>query len=184
MSRIGKLPIKVPPEVRVDIQGNQVTVTGPRGELRRSLHPDLVVRLDGDKLLVSRPSDQRQHRAAHGLSRTLLANMIEGVSQGFEKVLELSGVGYRAQQTDGKLIITVGYSHPVEIVPPPGISLVVEGTNRIRVQGIDKELVGETAARIRKVRIPDPYRVKGIKYLGEEIRRKPGKAGKAGGKGR
>ena len=184
MSRIGKLPITVPLEVKVDIQGSEVTVTGPRGQLQRAFNPDMTITLADNILTVSRPSDQRQHRALHGLSRTLLANMVEGVNQGFEKVLELSGVGYRAQKAGEKLILTVGYSHPVEFLPPEGIAITVEGTNRIRVQGISKEVVGETAARIRRIRIPDPYRAKGIKYQGEEIRRKAGKAGKTGAKAR
>lgn len=184
MSRVGKLPIPVPSGVKVNIQGNEVTVDGPKGQMRRSFSPDMIIKLADSTLTVSRPDDERTHRALHGLSRTLLANMVQGVSQGFEKVLELSGVGYRAQKAGNKLVLNVGYSHPVEFVPPEGISIVVEGTNRIKVQGADKEVVGETAARIRRIRIPDPYKAKGIKYLGEEIRRKAGKAGKTGAKGK
>lgn len=184
MSRVGKLPIPVPPGVKVDIQGNEVTVTGPKGLMQRTFNPNMTITLANNTLTVSRPSDQRVHRALHGLSRTLLANMVAGVSQGFEKVLEISGVGYRAQKEGKKLIITVGYTRPVEFLPPEGISITVEGTSRIRVQGADKELVGETAARIRRVRIPDPYKAKGIKYADEVIRRKAGKAGKTGAKGK
>lgn len=183
MSRIGNMPIPVPPGVKVTIKGNEVTVEGSKGKLSRVFHPDMVITLEDSKLKVTRPTDNRNHRALHGLTRTLLANMIEGVTKGFEKTLELSGVGYRAQKVGDKLSLQVGFSHPVEFVPPPGIELVVEGTNRIRVIGIDKELVGNTAARIRAIRPPDAYKGKGIRYLGEKIRLKPGKAGKAAAKG-
>lgn len=179
MSRVGRQPITVPPAVKVQIEGARVTVTGPKGELSRQFHPDIGIRLDDGQLLVSRPSDRPQHRSLHGLTRSLLANMVTGVSEGFTKALELHGVGYRAQMQGQKLVLQVGYSHPVEIAPPPGIILTVEGNNRVVVQGISRELVGQVAANIRAVRSPDPYKGKGIRYQGERVRHKAGKAGKA-----
>jgi large subunit ribosomal protein L6 len=179
MSRIGKAPIKVPPGVVVDIKKNRVVVTGPKGELSRSLDRDMKIKLDDNTLTVSRPSDARQHRSRHGLTRTLLANMVTGVSQGFEKELEVVGVGYRAEKSGDKLVLRVGYSHLVEMTPPAGISIDVEGTNKIKVKGIDKEAVGQMAAGIRAVRPPDAYKGKGIRYAGEVVRLKPGKTGKA-----
>lgn len=185
MSRIGRQPVPLPEGVRVSVAaGNQVTVQGPKGTLSRSLDPELTIRLQDGALWVQRPSDVRRHRAMHGLSRALLANMVQGVSEGFTKVLEVSRVGYRVQQVGGKLVLQVGFSHPVEVLPPQGIAFAVEGQNRVTVSGIDKELVGEVAARIRRVRPPEPYKGKGIRYAGEEVRRKAGKAGKAGGKRR
>jgi large subunit ribosomal protein L6 len=180
MSRIGQLPIPIPQGTSVDIKGNAVIVRGTKGELRRSFHPQMSIALKDENLVVSRPDDDKIHRALHGLTRSLLANMIEGVTKGFEKNLEIVGVGYRAQNAGGKLILRVGYTHHVEILPPPGISFVVEGVNRIKVIGIDKELVGEVAARIRAVHPPDAYQGKGIRYQGERIRLKAGKAGRAG----
>jgi len=174
------MPIAIPEGVAVTIEGNVVAVKGPKGELSRSLHPEMSISLKDSKLIVARPSDSKSHRALHGLTRSLLANMIEGVSKGFQKNLELVGVGYRAQKSGDKLVLQVGYSHPVELTPPPGISVVVDGTSRISVLGIDKELVGEVAARIRRVKPPDPYKGKGIRYVGERVRLKPGKAGKVG----
>ena len=182
MSRVGNRPIAVPQDVEVFIEGSRVTVKGPRGELSRSFSPDMAIVLNDGTLTVSRPTDNRIHRSQHGLTRSLLANMVEGVSKGFEKNLELQGVGYRAQQSGDSLVIQVGYSRPVEITPPPGISLGTEGPTRISVSGINKESVGEVAARIRAVRPPDPYRGKGIRYTGEQVRRKAGKAGKIGRK--
>jgi len=182
VSRIGKMPIPVPRDVKVTIKGNEVTVEGSKGKLSRTFHPDISITLEDGKLVVSRPSDNRNHRALHGLTRTLLANMVEGVTKGFEKTLELSGVGYRAQKVGNKLSLQVGFSHPVDFVPPPGIELMVEGTNRIRVIGTDKEMVGRTAAELRAIRPPDAYKGKGIRYLGEKVRLKPGKAGKAAAK--
>ncbi|MFC1994056.1 50S ribosomal protein L6 [Chloroflexota bacterium] len=182
MSRVGNRPITVPQGVEVSIHKNEVTVTGPKGELYRSLPKDMIITLDNSILTVSRPTDNRIHRSLHGLTRTLLANMVEGVSTGFQKSLELQGVGYRAQKPEEKLIIQVGYSHPVEITPPEGITLVCESPNKINVLGYDKELVGRVAAQIRSVRPPEPYRGKGIRYAGEQIRRKAGKAGKIGKK--
>ena len=178
MSRVGLLPIPVPKDVKVKIEGSEVTVEGNKGKLCRSFHPDISIELKDEKLTVARPSDSRVHRALHGLTRSLLANMVEGVSKGFEKTLELSGVGYRAQKTDNKLSLQVGFSHPVDFYPLHGVDIVVEGTNRIRVIGIDNEAVGETAARIRAIRPPDSYKGKGIKYVGEKLRRKAGKAGR------
>lgn len=181
MSRIGKAPISVPPGVVVNIKENEVTVTGPKGKLGRLFSPDMSITLNNNTLSVSRPSDSREHRSRHGLTRSLLANMVKGVSQGFEKELEIVGVGYRAEKLGDKLILRVGFSHTVEISPPPGISLAVEGTNKIKVMGIDKEAVGQMAAEIRAVRPPDAYKGKGIRYAGEPVRLKAGKAGKAVG---
>lgn len=182
MSRIGLLPIDIPQSTEVNIKGSEVLVKGSKGELRRRFHPDISITLKDQFLIVSRPSDSKIHRSLHGLTRSLLANMVTGVSQGFEKVLEINGVGYRAQKTGDKLSLQVGYCNTIEFSPPPGISINVEGTNRVRVAGIDKEAVGETAAKIRAIRPADSYKGKGIRYLGEEIRLKPGKAGKIGKK--
>jgi large subunit ribosomal protein L6 len=178
MSRIGLLPIAIPRGTEVKIDGSEVVVKGSKGELRRRFHPDISIALKNGDLIVTRPSDSKIHRSLHGLTRSLLANMVTGVSEGFEKVLEINGVGYRAQQSGNKLVLQVGYSNTVEFSPPPGINISVEGANRIRVAGIDKEAVGETAARIRAVRPPDSYKGKGIKYSEEKLRLKPGKAGK------
>jgi large subunit ribosomal protein L6 len=179
MSRIGKTPIDVPQGVVVDIKGNRVVVTGPKGELSRSFNPDMKIKLDDNILTVSRPSDGRQHRSLHGLTRTLLANMVNGVSQGFEKKLEIVGVGYKAEKSGDKIVLRVGYSHLVEMTPPSGVFIDIEGTNKIKVSGIDKEAVGQMAAEIRAVRPPDAYKGKGVRYTGEVVRLKPGKAGKA-----
>jgi large subunit ribosomal protein L6 len=182
MSRIGQMPINVPEGVTVNIGEEEVSVTGPKGELRRSVNPDMTITRDGDTLTVSRPSDSRVHRSMHGLTRTLVANMVTGVTTGFEKVLEIVGVGYRAEKQGEKLILRIGFSHLVEVSPMPGVSLNVEGNNRIKVSGIDKEIVGEMAARIRAIRPPDVYKGKGIRYAGEVVRLKAGKAGKAIGR--
>jgi large subunit ribosomal protein L6 len=179
MSRVGRQPIPISPDVKVEIQGNHVTVRGPRGELSRDLHPDMRLDLEDGELRVTRPSDAPRHRSLHGLTRALLANMVVGVQQGFTKTLEMQGVGYRAQQQGDRLVLSVGLSHTVEVSPPEGIALEVEGTSRIHVRGIDKEKVGQVAAEIRHVRPPEPYKGKGIRYLGERVRRKAGKAGKA-----
>ncbi len=178
MSRIGRMPIKMPQDVEVTVKGNEVSVKGPKGELSRSFHPDIAISLQDGTLTVARPSDSREHRALHGLTRSLLANMVEGVTNGFQRTLELSGVGYRAQSMGGKLVIQLGFSHPVEIVPPPQVSITLEGTTRINIIGIDKELVGEVAAKIRAVKPPEPYKGKGVRYAGERVRRKAGKAGR------
>ena len=179
MSRIGRQPIVIPSAVKVKIEGDRVTVSGPKGELSRQFHRDIDIRLDDGQLLVSRPSDRPEHRSLHGLTRSLLANMVTGVTEGFSKMLELHGVGYRVQMQGQKLVLQVGYSQPVEITPLPEITLTVEGTSRVRVQGISRELVGQMAADIRAVRPPDPYKGKGIRYQDEKVRRKAGKAGKA-----
>jgi large subunit ribosomal protein L6 len=182
MSRIGSLPITIPQGTEVKIAGSEVMVKGSKGELRQRFHPDISITLKDEFLIVTRPTDSKIHRSLHGLTRSLLANMVTGVSKGFEKVLEINGVGYRAQKTGDKLLLQVGYANAVDFLPPSGINVSVEGTNRIRVTGIDKEAVGETAAKIRKIRPPDSYKGKGIKYEGERLRLKPGKSGKIGKK--
>jgi large subunit ribosomal protein L6 len=180
MSRVGYKPITIPPGVEVLIDGTKVTAKGPKGELCRSLAPGMGISLEDGVLVVSRRTDERTHRSMHGFTRSILANMIEGVSQGFRKNLEFHGVGYRVQQSGSSVVLQVGYSRPVEITPPAGIALVSEAPNQVSVLGIEKELVGEIAAKIRAVRPPDPYLGKGIRYAGEQIRRKAGKAGKLG----
>ncbi len=177
------MPIAVPAGVVVDIEQGGVTVAGPKGQLSRHFNPDMSITLNDNSLIVSRPSDSKVHRSLHGLTRSLLANMVEGVTKGFEKNLEIVGVGYRAEKVDDKLIIHVGYSHTVEVLPLPGVSLAVEGANRIKVTGTSKELVGEMAAKIRAIRPPDTYKGKGIRYAGELVHLKAGKAGKVIGKG-
>jgi len=179
MSRVGQMPITVPQGVSVSIGKDEVVVSGPKGELRRRFHPDMSITLNNGSLTVSRPSDGREHRSLHGLTRSLLANMVEGVTNGFEKILEIVGVGYRAQKVEDKLVLNVGFSHSVEVIPLPGVSLAIEGANRIKITGIDKEVVGEMAARIRAIRPPDAYKGKGIRYARELVRLKAGKAGKA-----
>jgi len=178
LSRVGRKPVPIPAGVEVTVEGQLVRVKGPRGTLEREFHPDMRISLKDRSLIVERPSDEPFHRALHGLTRVLLANMVTGVTQGFEKSLQLEGVGYRAGKSGNKLVLTVGYSHPVEIEPPPGIDFDVPAPNRIVVRGADKELVGQVAARVRAVRPPEPYKGKGIMYVGERIRRKAGKAGK------
>jgi len=176
------MPIPVPQGVAVNIERGLVTVTGPRGELCRHFNPDMGITLENGNLIVSRPSDGKVHRSLHGLTRTLLANMVEGVTKGFDKSLEIVGVGYRAEKVGDKLVLRIGFSQSVEVSPLPGVSLDVEGATRIKVSGIDKEVVGEMAAEIRAIRPPDAYKGKGIRYLGELVRLKAGKAGKAIGK--
>ncbi|MEM8804709.1 MAG: 50S ribosomal protein L6 [Cyanobacteria bacterium P01_G01_bin.38] len=178
MSRIGKLPIPVPSGVTITIDGQKVTVKGSKGELSRVLPEEVSVVQDGDTLMVNRQSDSRTCRERHGLSRTLVANMVEGVSKGFEKRLEIQGVGYRAAVQGQKLTMSLGYSHPVEFEPPTGIQFKVESNTNVIVTGIDKEIVGNVAARIRAARPPEPYKGKGVRYAGEMVRRKAGKAGK------
>jgi large subunit ribosomal protein L6 len=182
MSRIGRLPITVPSGVDVTIDGRQVTVTGPKGTLSRSLHPDITVRREDGQLVVTRPTEQKTHKQLHGLTRTLVNNMVVGVTDGYRKGLEITGVGYRAALNGKKLTLNHGYSHPIEIEPPDGISFELENPTRLAVIGIDKELVGQIAAQDRSTRKPEPYKGKGVKYAGEYIRRKAGKAGKIGGK--
>ncbi len=161
------------------VEGTRVSVRGPRGELTRQFPPQVEFQVEDGQLLVRRPSDSPCHRALHGLSRALLANMVTGVREGFVKTLELQGVGYRAAMQGNKLVLSLGFSHPVEVTPPAGVTFEVEGTSRIHVRGIDKEKVGQAAADLRSIRPPEPYKGKGIRYLGEKVRRKAGKAGKA-----
>ncbi len=179
MSRIGLMPVPLPKGVTVNIEGSTVQVKGPKGELVRTLNQEMQIKLEDNRLLVERPTDQRRHRALHGLTRALLNNMVLGVSQGFTRKLEIEGVGYRAEIQGKNLVLNVGFSHPVTVEPPPGISFEVEkGTRVFSVLGADKEMVGEMAARIRRIRPPEPYKGKGICYQGEHVRRKAGKAGK------
>ena len=178
MSRIGSLPITIPQGTEVKIDGSKVIARGAKGELCRYFHPSITITLKDGMLIVTRPSDDRIHRSLHGLTRSLLANMIEGVSKGFEEVLEINGVGYRAQKTGDKLVLQMGFTNPMEYLPPAGISITVEGTNRIHVTGLDKKVVGEEAAKIRAIRPTDPYKGKGIKYSDERLHLKPGKSGK------
>jgi large subunit ribosomal protein L6 len=182
MSRIGKLPVTLPKGVDVTLNGQEVSVKGPKGELRRTFHPLVKVdRADGT-LTVVRANESQQAKALHGLSRSLLANMVTGVATGYTRDLEISGTGYRATLAGKKLQLALGYSHPIEIDPPAGISFALETPQKVRVAGADKEVVGEIAAKIRALRVPDPYKAKGVKYAGEYIRRKAGKAGKVGAK--
>jgi large subunit ribosomal protein L6 len=182
MSRIGRLPIAIPPAVDVTIEGRRLTVKGPKGTLSRELHPDITVRREDGTLVVSRPTEQKTHKQLHGLTRTLVNNMVIGVTDGYRKGLEITGVGYRAALNGKKLTLNLGYSHPVEIEPPDGISFELENPTRLAVIGIDKELVGEIAAKVRSTRKPEPYKGKGVRYAGEQVRRKAGKAGKIGAK--
>lgn len=177
MSRIGKLPVKIPQGVEVKVQGNTVTVKGPKGSISREFHRDMKIKYENSQIIVERPSDNNMHRALHGLTRSLIYNMVNGVTAGYEKKLSLEGVGYRAAKQGSKLVLTVGYSHPVEIEPPQGIEFEVPAPNKISVKGVDKELVGQIAANIRKVREPEPYKGKGIRYEDEVVRRKVGKTG-------
>jgi large subunit ribosomal protein L6 len=183
MSRIGKLPVAVPSGVNVTLDSDAVLVKGPKGELRHAFLSRVVgVKLEDGNVIVERRGDAKQHRSAHGLTRTLIANMVEGVSKGFRKSLEIQGVGYRVAKAGENLNLSLGYSHPVVFEAPKGIALSVEGQNRIHVDGIDKQTVGQVAAEIRRLRPPEPYKGKGIRYAGEQIRKKLGKAGKAGKK--
>ncbi|MDP9270840.1 MAG: 50S ribosomal protein L6 [Chloroflexota bacterium] len=181
MSRIGRMPIPLPSGVEVIQDGNHLTVKGPLGTLERSIHPEIRVEREDGTLHVIRPSDEPRHRALHGLTRTLVNNMVTGVTSGFTKNLEISGVGYRATLQGEKLVLALGYSHPVEVMPPAGIRFIVDTPTRLAVNGADKELVGQIAAFIRARRKPEPYKGKGIRYAGEQILRKAGKAGKVGG---
>ena len=179
MSRIGRMPIAVPAGVTVDIaENNKVTITGPKGTLERVLPAEMEIKLEDGHVVVTRPNDLKKMRSLHGLTRTLIANMVTGVTEGYEKVLEVNGVGYRAQKNGKTLVLSLGYSHPVEMVDPEGLEAIVEGQNKIIVKGIDKEKVGQYAAEIREKRAPEPYKGKGIKYADEVIRRKVGKTGK------
>ncbi len=180
MSRIGNLAIKIPNGVDVDVSPGLVHVKGPKGELSQQVDREMTFTRENGTLQVSRPSDERRFRALHGLTRSLVANMVKGVTDGYRKDLEIRGVGYRASLDGDALVLLVGFSHPVRMEPLPGISFVVDTPTRIGVMGIDKQLVGEMAARIRRVRPPEPYKGKGIRYLNEQVRRKAGKAGKVG----
>jgi len=182
MSRIGRLPITVPSGVDVTIDGRNVTVKGPKGTLSRTLHPDMTVSREDGTIVVTRPTEQKTHKQLHGLTRTLVSNMVVGVTDGYRKGLEITGVGYRAALNGRKLQLNLGYSHQIEIDPPDGITFEVENPTRLAVVGIDKELVGQVAAKVRSTRKPEPYKGKGVRYAGEYIRRKAGKAGKIGGK--
>jgi large subunit ribosomal protein L6 len=182
MSRIGRMPIALPSGVEVTQEGRTLRVKGPLGELSRQLHPEMTLEREDGQVRIVRPSDEPRHRALHGLTRTLVSNMVTGVTTGFTKSLEISGVGYRAQLQGTKLVLALGYSHPVEVQPPPGIEFRLESPTRLAVFGADKELVGQTAAYIRQQRKPEPYKGKGIRYAGEQILRKAGKAGKVGAK--
>ncbi|MBC5801252.1 MAG: 50S ribosomal protein L6 [Candidatus Eremiobacteraeota bacterium] len=182
MSRIGKLPVAIPDKVTVEVTDSVVRVKGPKGELQQHVLPVVTVSVNDGSVVVQRNGDAKEHRSAHGLTRTLVANMIEGVSKGFRKSLEINGVGYRAAKAGENINLTLGYSHPVSYSAPQGISFSVEGTNRVHVDGIDKQRVGQVAAEIRNLRPPEPYKGKGVRYEGEVIRKKLGKAGKAGKK--
>ncbi len=181
MSRIGRMPIAIPAGVTVKVDGNVVTVKGPKGELSRTVPKDMILEMENNTFYVKRPSDEKEHRSLHGLTRTLIANMVTGVTTGFSKTLEIAGVGYRAAKAGTKLALTLGFSHPLEVEPPKGITIDVPAPNKIVVSGMDKEAVGALAAKIRGYREPEPYKGKGVKYEGEVIRRK---VGKAGGKGK
>ena len=175
------MPVPLPAGVEVTIDGREVTVKGPKGTLSRQLHPEIGVAREGDSIVVTRPSEAKTHKQLHGLTRTLVNNMVVGVTTGYRKGLEITGVGYRAQLVGKKLQLSLGYSHPVEIDPPAGVSFELETPTRLAVVGIDKELVGHVAALVRSSRKPEPYKGKGVRYAGEYVRRKAGKAGKIGG---
>ncbi len=182
MSRIGRLPVAVPKGVDVKIDGHTLRVKGPKGELVRTFHPDVTITTEDGHISVARKNDEKATRALHGLTRALIANMVTGVTTGYARDLEISGTGYRAVIQGKKLQLSLGFSHPVEIDPPQGIAFAAETPQKLKVSGIDKQLVGEVAAKIRGLRVPDPYKAKGIKYAEERIRRKAGKAGKVGAK--
>lgn len=180
MSRIGKKPVTIPAGVEVKLDGNTVTVKGPKGTLSYTVNPNMEIKVEGAELTVARPNDNKQNRALHGLTRALIANMVTGVSEGFKKELEINGVGYRAAMQGKELALTVGYSHPVTMAVPEGLTVEVPANNKIVISGADKQQVGQFAAQVRAKRPPEPYKGKGIKYAGEHIRRKEGKAGKGG----
>jgi large subunit ribosomal protein L6 len=177
MSRIGKKPVTLPKGVAVEIQGNTVAVKGPKGELRRTLHSEMQVAMADGQVTVARPSEEKRHKALHGLSRTLVQNMVDGVSKGFTKTLEIQGVGYKAETKPYGVNLIVGYSHPVKYEAPKGIKISVENNTVVKIEGADKEAVGQVAAELRSVRPPEPYKGKGIRYQGEQVRRKAGKTG-------
>jgi large subunit ribosomal protein L6 len=177
MSRIGKKPVTVPPGVTLDLKGNEVAVKGPKGELRRQLHPEMQLAMADGTLTVSRPSDEKKHTALHGLTRTLIQNMVDGVSKGFTRTLEIQGVGYKAEAKPYGVNLIVGYSHQVKYEAPKGIKISVENNTVVKIEGADKEKVGQVASELRAVRPPEPYKGKGIRYQGEQVRRKAGKTG-------
>jgi large subunit ribosomal protein L6 len=177
MSRIGKKPVTVPKGVTLQLQDHTVAVKGPKGELRRTLHEEMQLTFDKDQFTVARPSEDQKHKALHGLTRTLVQNMVEGVSKGFSKTLEIQGVGYKAEAKPYGVNLVVGYSHPVKYEAPKGIKISVENNTTVKIEGADKELVGQVAAELRSVRPPEPYKGKGIRYVGEQVRRKAGKTG-------
>jgi large subunit ribosomal protein L6 len=177
MSRIGRKPVTLPKGVNLDLQGQTVAVKGPRGELRRTLHPEMKLALADGAFTVARPSDDKRHKALHGLTRTLVQNMVDGVSKGFSKTLEIQGIGYKAEAKPYGVNLIVGYSHPVKYEAPKGIKISVENNTTVKIEGADKEAVGQVAAELRAVRPPEPYKGKGIRYLGEHVRRKAGKTG-------
>ena len=177
MSRIGKKPVAVPKGVTLTLSGNSVSVKGPKGELARTFHPEMSLVMEGDNVTVSRPSDETRHKALHGLSRTLLANMVEGVTKGYNKTLEIQGVGYKAEAKPYGVNLIVGFSHPVKYEAPKGIKISVENNTVVKIEGADKEIVGQVAAELRAVRPPEPYKGKGVRYQGEQVRRKAGKTG-------
>ena len=177
MSRIGRKPVVVPKGVTLQVEGNTVAVKGPRGELRRELHPEMALALDKDQFTVTRPSDEKRHKALHGLTRTLVQNMVDGVSKGYSKSLEIQGVGYKAEPKPYGVNLIVGFSHPVKYEAPKGIKITVDNNTLVKIEGADKELVGQVAAELRSVRPPEPYKGKGIRYVGEQVRRKAGKTG-------
>jgi large subunit ribosomal protein L6 len=177
MSRIGRKPVVVPKGVTVTLTGQRVSVKGPRGELSRTVHSDMGLALAGDQLTVSRPSEEKKHKSLHGLTRTLVANMVEGVSKGYSKALEIQGVGYKAESKPFGLQLALGFSHPVQYKAPPGIKFTVENNTLVKIEGADKEMVGQVAAELRNLRPPEPYKGKGIRYQGEQVRRKAGKTG-------
>jgi large subunit ribosomal protein L6 len=182
MSRIGNKPISVPSGVTINVEGQHVKVKGPKGELEQTFRPEIKIEQQDGQIVVTRPSESSLHRSLHGLTRTLIANMVTGVTDGFSRNLEISGVGYRVAKDGQALVFSLGFSHPVRIEPPAGVTFTVDTPTRFSVNGIDKQVVGEQAAQIRKLREPEPYKGKGIMYAGERIRRKAGKAGKVGGK--
>ncbi len=177
MSRVGRRPLPLPKGVDITVSGHDVTVKGPKGTLQKRFHPDMQITLDGTTLTVARPSDERMHRALHGLTRALIGNMVTGVTTGYTRQLELHGVGYKAEANAQGVRLVVGLSHPVDFPAPNGVRISVENNTQVKVEGIDKELVGQVAAEIRKVRPPEPYKGKGIRYVGERVRRKAGKTG-------
>ena len=177
MSRIGRKPVTVPKGVTLQVEGNSVAVKGPRGELRRALHPDMEIAVKDNQFTVARPSEEKRHKALHGLTRTLVQNMVEGVSKGFSKSLEIQGVGYKAEPKPYGVNLIVGYSHPVKYEAPKGIKITVDNNTMVKIEGADKELVGQVAAELRSVRPPEPYKGKGLRYVGEQVRRKAGKTG-------